>query len=205
MEYFDKDNLIAPFGENGILFAAEYFRLRKMNNVDLPTDKEKAMKAIQSQQKSFTWLQALDGEPNSHDNHTAITSLSYQFGLDYHKQYFYRDWTHRIHPRDIGYYLYLRFGAKKYLSFLLVPTIISMIISCRYYIEKNGYPATSTKLLTWLRIETLDMKITRKICTYMINKSFGSWYELFNIYFRKDQNHPIVIQAKKLYNEASVD
>lgn len=60
--------------------------------------------------------------------------------------------------------------------------------------------ATSTKLLAFIRFNTIDFKIFRKLCEKIMIKIFSRfvWYEIMHLYF-KDVNHANVVLAHEYY------
>ena len=63
------------------------------------------------------------------------------------------------------------------------------------------YIATSTKLLAWIRFQTLNFNVFQTTCEYFLKKIFGNtytWYEVYFIYF-KDNNHPCVKLIHEYY------
>ena len=198
MELFNKKAQMTPFGENGVLFTAQYCILKKLLGKSTVNETLLAHRAIENSKVDDNLYDASapeKGEGWSHDNHTAIVCLGEHFDLNVVK--FPKDWYYRrIHPRDIVFYLYfilppgvLRFIFK--LLFFWVPSI-SMIVSCaQTYKYRNGKKIIKTdgKLLAWLRFNTVSMPITKWICTKIIEKKFTrGWTRVFEIYFGKD--HP---------------
>ena len=199
-EYIDRYGHLSPWGENGILFTAEYLRLKQIaNNRKTIYDREHGLMAIEHIRVSENEFRAID-EPNSHDNHTAIVSISAQMGFDYHKKFFWKHWWRRIHPRDLVYYLYLKGGVARTLvkPFLFILSA-AMIYSCWDTRKKPEGLRTDGKLLAWLRLNTINMPLTKKICDNLVTTKFGGWHNIFRIYF-KDLNHPNVKLAKQIYS-----
>lgn len=127
----------------------------------------------------------------SHDNITAIVSLSKQKGMSYHKLIW--EWLKShlmtydniskktslrriLHPRDMIYYGYC--ADSTLCRFLLPLLCIIMLISC---LGKGS----SGKMLNYVRCKGAGLKVTFWLCTQIIklNKYFGSWKKVFNTYF----------------------
>lgn len=103
-----------------------------------------------------------------------------------------------IHPRDLA--LYHLMNQTKLSLFLLPILCIACIVSC---MDKRE--VTSGKLLAWTKLNFLEnrhlsIKITKRICDYIIKKKHGSWSDVFNIYFNAP-HHPIAKLAKEVYGE----
>jgi hypothetical protein len=198
-----------PSGENGILFTYEHFLLRLSEwslQLQSPTPEldysEEQLRTVIDYVTRNGDISYFDGKGTwSHDNHTALTSASYMLDLDLHKKYLWKQWWRRVHPRDVGYYLYLYLSSNlpklgvisTLLKVLLIPTQIAMIVACyQEYKVRNDVKILKTdgKLLSWVRFNTIPMRLTEKICTWLIkrNPKFGSWKKVFGIYFGKD--HP---------------
>lgn len=117
-----------------------------------------------------------------------------------------------VHPRDI---LYIGFLLKKWWAYLLFPIFALITIeSCfskwkvrptilnrvKYFFknfkiqDKIKMISTDGKLLARDKFETTKdrtlMVYLDKICTWIINKKFGGWLKIFEIYY-KEVNHPI--------------
>jgi hypothetical protein len=193
IKYYDSNGFMAPHGENGVLFTAEYARLRQMTgkpplfpngDVRLPIE--------------VTLSPGRD--PLSHDNMTAIVCLSKQFNLGYEKNLFHREWWRRLHPRDIIFYLYMKGGILGALAkpFLFI-TILSGLYACYHKQETGKTLDTDGKLLHWLRVETCDWKLTRKISSFILEDRHNmTWDDIFKIYF-KEWDNPIRVIAGEYY------
>jgi len=162
----------------------------------------------------------LDNYPNgegpneytSHDTLTGVVAYSKVKGLRHHVviwEHLVRHWftydnrTGRtnfrriMHPRDIIFY---GACANNIICKAMLPLLsLICIISClktkkvRYqHGEKKVFIHTDGKNLVLLRCKALKMKITFKICTYIIEKkeAFGSWAKIQDIYFRYP-GHPL--------------
>lgn len=227
--YFDRYGLLhhvqtedgdPEASENGILFTAEYYLLRKlyrfqtiiirnrlpgkqgnfsnMSNLFMEADSD--VRKIRAILKALYW----DGEYHntpvthhntlSHDCYTGLLVLLAMGGeLDNHKiNILDRD---RLHPRDVVFYAYV--AGKRWAKFLIWIPSIAMIYSCYKTKERSGELATSTKILAFVRCMAFTMPKTFKICTKLIekNKNFGSWSKVFEIYF--SEGHPNVEGIKR--------
>lgn len=206
--WIDKNGLMEPTGENGSLYTVEYLLLCRNYRKLVFRDKYFITKTLESIVLDlFKYIFRVENnptsenptEPFSHDNMTGILSLSYILDRKYHKKFFYKYWWRRIHPRDLGYYLYLYNPLFKP---LLLITSIAMIISCfpSYKIIDGAIvPRTDGKILSWIRLNTVRMPITAKICTWLIKKQFGSWKNVFSTFF-KDKEHPNNFFEKSVYD-----
>ena len=132
---------------------------------------------------------------DSHDNKTGyICLLQYnnlKSTLAVHKLIFGRTW---IHPRDLALYAWNKYP---FLMPLCAPIVsLGCIISCRrtWRTDKFGNQelTTSGKMLSLIKMISFDMKITLKICTWLINrnKMFRLWTNVASIYFSAT-GHPI--------------
>lgn len=191
------DGFMPPYGENGVLFTAEYIYLRQMAGLNTLGLQTMAVEAI-----DVTLDPQPDGEPLSHDNMTAIICLSKYYGLNYHKKYFHRDWWWRAHPKDIGFSLYNLNLFTRILSlpFMLI-LIGDMFLACASGKRvSNGDLDTDSILLAWLRCKYMKWQTIEKICLFLLKKrNKCGWKEIFMVYFRKDYNNPIVKLVDKLY------
>jgi len=202
-KFWDKDtHTIGPFGENEILFTAEYWMFKKLLKEEINIDEMDA--AIKSQElpDKSGFVSKDKNESWSHDNHSGLVCLSKLAGLDYHKKFFYKDMWRRMHPRDLIFYAYVSGGLLGFLATFFLPLLsIIMIISCMASyknIDGDMVPATDGKILSWLRLNTINMPITKMICNLLIKKNFKTWDKVFAIYF-KDADHDINVLARKLY------
>jgi hypothetical protein len=104
-------------------------------------------------------------------------------------------WNNRwwLHPRDMSFYFYCHHPILG-LPFLWI-TSLCMIVSCaQTYKVRNGNKIIKTdgKLSAWGKCQTYDMRLTYKICTWLIERNpvFGSWNNCAKIYF-KNKEHPL--------------
>jgi hypothetical protein len=120
-----------------------------------------------------------------------------------HKKFFVKDFWGRPQPWDIIFNAYFAGGIYKLLAmpFLWI-TSLTMIISCMKTMHPNGHPDSSGKQLVFGQVYISDMKLTRKLCDYIIkrNKLFGSWVAVINEYY-KEPKHPTRLLIKKLTND----
>ena len=200
-KWFDKNHLMAPYGENGILFLAEYLAAN-----DFPEEwRERVIVAIGAyRNEDGRWI--TKGESDlSHDNFTAIVCLSANYGLDYHKSVWRKDLVHcMLHPRDAIFYASMSHISLRILllPLYLIP-LLAQFVSCwtTWKVRgENRMLKTDGKLLTWLRCKSFKMPFTSWICSRTIkrNADFGSWKKCFNIYFR-DAEHPLNIMIDSKY------
>lgn len=194
----DHRGLIHPLGENPIVFTTEYHYLLKKKGKAPNTSLIK--RALESQIEGNILISDDKTEIYSHDNMTSWLCLAKL--INYPN---WQDWTftstpfHRVHPRDLCYYTYLKYP-NFFTQFLLIIPAITMIISCLdTRVVPSGKLRTSGKLLTWIRLEALPnkFKLTRKLINAIIKWKFGSWSEIFKIYF--DENHINYKLARDIY------
>lgn len=192
--YFNEFYHLEPYGENGVLFTAEYFQLLKMRGYDIKNHQGQAFVACKA-----AILETGD-EPLSHDNMTGIVCLSKIMNLGLHKTYRHRDWKRRAHPRDIAFYLWAMGGIYRILSLPLMPILyISMLWACWHKKQSMNVLDTDGKLLAWLRFEAFDLKITRYLCTKIIKYRHNcNWADIFEIYFRNEEN-PNRRHSRRIY------
>lgn len=193
MKWFDDDGLLQPWGENSILFTAEYLTLVRNSSGDLR--REHASKSIAAVYKGDERFEAVKDEKWSHDNHTAVVCLSKLMGFEWHKSMYWGHFTTMLHPRDFIFYAYATGRWYSYIAalFLWIPCL-AMIVSCaqKYKVRNNVRIVKSDgKLLAWLRCQTFNLTLTWKLCKLMLklNKLFGSFKACFFMYFR-DPDHP---------------
>lgn len=103
-----------------------------------------------------------------------------------------------IHPRDLVLYYSLNSGVLGQIAMILL--LIANIVACNSERQK-----TSGKLLAWTKMMALKdkfwaMRISWSICTKIVNKTHGSWADVFKIYFPLE-NHPNADLAYNLYNK----
>ena len=196
--HFDNSGFMSPYGENGVLFTAEYIVLRDNLRNDKVSLETVGVQAIE------TTLAPSDRDKLSHDNMTAIVCLSHFLGLSYHRKYFHREWWWRAHPRDIFFYLYMKGGISRFFSlFGIWFTILDGLFTCFHWKRnKDGSLDTDGKLLVWLKFKSLKLHRLEKLCTFLLKKGNNcGWITIFGIYFRQDRSNPILRLAEITYAE----
>lgn len=200
MSYFDEYGMPNPsVGErstNGILFLVELILLLRLKGANVDTHLTNyrwatEMMEMDGRYAQTPWTTPWEDEA-SHDNVTAIASLSYLLDYEWHKSIRFLSYPH---PRDLIYYGLLQ---KKWWAKLLQPihSLLTIHTCWRYYKAPNGLPDTDGKLLAWVKFQTYPMPITERICTYFIKKNFGGWKEVFQTYFREPDN-PVRLAAEE--------
>lgn len=178
MNWFDEKGYMVPLGENGVLFTSYYLHKYSWYTKTTAYNMDLAITAALVDYNDHL----------SHDNWTGIVCASKLLGFSYHQNLFSRSWWRRIHPRDIGFYLYMKFGFKP----LLIPTVIAMIWACWSNQQTNGTLDTDGKLLSWLRLKHMNMPWLERLLGKILRKRHGlGWDGIFKIYF-KDPEHPLV-------------
>ena len=125
-----------------------------------------------------------EGDHFSHDNYLAMLYFQRKKDIKYWHTSFFDFVTYgHYHPRDFILFNYLR--GHKWLFPLLVIPIIAIIVSILMANKKR----TSGALLSRLRCKILGFKMLEKFCDMVVNKKFGSWHNVYSIYF-KNENHP---------------
>ncbi len=209
-KYFDDrglmhhvENPTEDSSENEILFTSEYLLLYRdeLQNTSLgsllndytgsiPNSYEKiAYPELVNRVLFFYQTEKNNNKRISHDNKTGLVSVYPQLTESIFRVG-KRLW---LHPRDIVYYGYKKYG---FWFYPLLPVVsISNIISCyrTYKVHPDGRKevTTSGKLLALVRNLGADLRLTQKICTFLIkrNKNFKSWGNVGKIYF--GYRHPI--------------
>ena len=135
-----------------------------------------------------------ENDPSSHDNDTAIRSMSYYFSrrlkeagfkedaslLDWHKRgaILGRFW----HPRDIIYYSWLKGGWQRWVTYLTLTwplMILFQFISCYTSYKKRGASTivkTDGKKLSWLRCvctlhDSWVMSLSFTLCEWALKRN----------------------------------
>jgi hypothetical protein len=180
---FDENGYIQPAGENGSLFTSYLLHIVPYNKI-VRVNAEKAIEAALVDYNDYL----------SHDNVTGIVCASKLLGLDYHKNLFLRDWWRRAHPRDIGFYLFMKFNLKIF----LVPTIISMLYACWHKQITMGNLDTDGKILSWLRLKHMNMPWVEELCLAILveRHNLTSWSEVFEIYFGENHIIPVLLEDR---------
>lgn len=194
-KWFREDGTMSPFGENGVLFTAEYC---VMENELLPGSTNVALlghRVLKTSQVEEDYFSS--GEKHfSHDNLTGVFCLSKTLGTDHHKKIWFRNYWAYLHPRDFLWYLWANQRWYSYLVLPFFPIItLAMMHSCwSDFKVRNGNKILKTdgKILSFLRLKAFNMPITARLCDWVLrnNKEFGSWKKCFEIYFR-DPEHPL--------------
>ena len=137
------------------------------------------------------------GSHFSHDNMTGLYCLYKNSMYDPHtlSTLPIMKWNDRwwLHPRDLAFYFWAHHPLLG-LPFLWIASL-SMFISCyQEHKVRNGNIILKTdgKLLAWMRCKSFNMRVTYKVCTWLIerNPKFGSWNNVAKIYFR-EEGHPL--------------
>lgn len=202
-KYWDHDTYtLGPLGENEIVFTSEYWVMTK--RLDQPIDYTYSLMAIRKMmdfdRKGFS--SRVMGEPWSHDNQTALVCLSKLCNFDFHHKVFWKDWQWRMHPRDFIFYVWASGGFWGTLFTLILPialTLAALEVFLRQYKDIDGDKVLMTdgKLLTWLKINSFSLPLTKKVCDFWIDKYYGGWQNIFKVYF-KDENHPLNVMIQQL-------
>jgi hypothetical protein len=196
--FFNHEWLMQPFGENPILYTAEYAALTHPNAFSA----DKAKIAIESLlNKERDGFEAVKGEPFSHDNMTAVVCLSKLYNLSYHTKFFWKHWWRRAHPRDWIFYLSLKEGIIGRIAglFMFIPSmcmIYGLLFDHYKIIDGQRVLATDGKLLTYLRLSCCtSLKLTQKLCHAILRYRKVNWSDYFKIYF--GQQHPNYIHSTR--------
>lgn len=201
-EWFDENGLMHQVwkpteasSENELLYTAEYFLLIGDMYAGCPA------------MMYFYYTEWEAGKHMSHDNRTGFLSIAKDDEYSIFKAG--KRWW--LHPRDTVYWGYMKYGWPFY---PLLPVVsLANIWSCArtYKKSKDGkkHITTSGKMLALTRNLGADLKLTQKICSWLIrrNPKFKSWTATAKRYFPltdyKGANHPIVrlIAEKEMKNE----
>jgi len=199
-KYFDNKGFMAPFGENGILFTSENYALRKKSGLNMDDIETQAHKSINHvMNKGGTDIIFGDEKDTwSHDNHTGFVCLSRNRGDNKHRKFFYKQWWRRAHPRDWIFFWWIRGGLTGGIAelFLWIHTLIVLQTCYSSKLATNGKLDTDGKILAWLRVNSFDMPITKKIINWAIDRH-GGWKEVFIVYF--GLNHPNSQYSEEVY------
>lgn len=205
MSFYDEYGMPNPSANerstNGILFLVELMLLGKLKYGHLSLQHRsdfhvavEAMSFNSHREFSQTPWTTVKEDRASHDNVTAIASMSYVMGWHYHKNISLKYYPH---PRDMIYYGLL---AGKLWAYPLMPILSAIMIhSCwRNYKAPNGMPDTDGKLLAWVRLHSYPMSLTKRLCDAGIKKHFGGWRQVFETYFQHPEN-PVRLLAQEVY------
>lgn len=105
-----------------------------------------------------------------------------------------------IHPRD--WVLYFAVNNPFLGQLALVVLLVANVIACMSERSK-----TSGKLLAWTKMMALKdkfitMRISWWMCTKLVNKTHGSWADVFKIYFPLE-NHPNALLSSEIYTQCN--
>jgi len=209
MSFFDREyGTISPLPNersvNGLLFLVTFIYLRMINKDSLEPHTTNAFQAIHKMYDRRVGLfsknpwHGIEKEIASHDDFTAAISFLRKFKLD--NSFFIEDEANldpylKYFWRDPIYYWAAR---GKWWSIIFLPILsVTMIFSCRPYKAPNGLPDTDGKILAWIRLNTIKVPLTWKICTWLINREFGNWGKVFMTYHRVE-GHPIRELAEEM-------
>lgn len=200
-EFFTHHNLVTTkpnmsnHTENSILYLAEYCVLYRNKFGKLPFSRVEIQDTIEffriDDKKFVAHPDSYDESkenPWSHDNHTAMKTLSYLYDLPYHKVFGYDYWIYRIQPWNIAYYEAL---SNRFIGFFMKPIIAIKHITGVINFTENDKTETGGKIVGFLQMSALKMTWTLKLCEWILKKNtmFGSYKEVFDYYF-KYENHP---------------
>lgn len=192
-KYFDNDFLMEPHGSNDLIFTCQYDILTKDIS---PSD---SLTNDQLRRSLYTFINKELTE-DSHDNHDAAICVSKRSVLTYHKQYKFGKFM--LHPRDFIFYGWVTGGffGLLFLPFLWISTIcmIESVLNTTYK-TINGVQVLETdgKLLTWMKINTFNLPVTKFICDFIVKRKYNGYKLFFDTYF-KDPHHPNRILAGEL-------
>lgn len=207
--YFDQRGLLGPQGENSIIFTSQYYSLLLLSSDSKKRDFLKEnysaslINALESLRSGHNSFQSDDPrEPWSHDNHSALIAISQIYSLEYHKKFSWKGWWRRAHPRDLIFYVHSLGGFRGLLALPFIPllSLIMLFGALPSYknIDGDKVLATDGKLLSWLRLQTGNYPITNYIYNHLIKEHYGSWTNIFSVYF-KDKDHPNNVYARLVY------
>jgi hypothetical protein len=129
-------------------------------------------------------------------------------------------WGRIMHPRDIIYWSYLagRWWAKIAIFWVMIEAIIScaeaeedrprihekvihFFKTGKWLPKSHTVIPTSGKLMVFARFypirDKFVVKLTWRICSWLVEKNFGSWQNVFHIYY-KNPNNPIRKRLDKI-------
>jgi len=138
-----------------------------------------------------------EGPHQSHDNAKGVIGLCKENDLFSPVPIFNKE---RPHPRDV-----VLFGmAHRYFKyfwwlFVWIPCL-AFIVSAYQTWKVRGdqvFKRTDGKLIAWAMCEVFDLKLTKKICTWLIkrNSEFASWGIVADIYYGHE--HPIALMMRE--------
>lgn len=195
--YFYGNGLMAPHGSNDILYLAEFCLLTDYSEVSSTT----VYQALQS----WSRRDFIDSSFLSHDNHTAIVTLSEYYNFAWHRTNFFSSgWQKRLQPWNLIYYLLLFGGLPKLLGYLLLPILSLKMISDVLFdtykiINDKSMLTTDGLLLTWLRLHTGKFFLTKIICEFILKLRRRKWSDFFQIYFGSEHPNTLLsLEREKL-------
>jgi len=165
--------------ENGLLFTSYAIKLGLLKHIHKPIN-------LLSCYNLNKWRGSAFGIGNhfSHDNYLGMLYLQKRFGFKFQGTSFFDFIKYKhYHPRDIILFNYIR-GHRWLFPFLIIPVIACIVSALRA--NKNR---TSGALLTFLRCDVANLKLTRKLCDNILKGKFESINEIYSIYFR-EEGHP---------------
>lgn len=183
MSYWNKYGL-APFGENEILNAAIYYRLKgddyTWNQIAVETIINTHLindKILYPPNPKEGW---------SHDNNLGLVSLRNQFSINS------KNATKATFLQRVAYNMYN----------LPILWILLGVITCLRSWEKdhagNKMPRTSGIRLLWLRCQITNSRRIQKIYQRLLeNHPCKSFEGVLQYYYKNDINHPIVLLSNK--------
>lgn len=177
--YFDDNFMLAPHGEDDILFSAEFAAL------DIAFTKEMARTCIESVKHGNKFYPNENNQTWSHDMHTGMVCLSKITGLDYHNHWLWFNAWRRIQPWNIAFYLLIMDDIMHQVGLLLMP-ILSLYMVYNVLVHKyttNGVLESSEPMIIWLMLQTIEMSLTKRVCNYIVKKRLGGWSAYANTYF----------------------
>ena len=227
MKYIDGYGLInsrpdETNAENATLWTCENYLLHKQNGT-FDKQKKDHYRLVMNQQKISTGIYAQNpyfivkppvhkkDESMSRDQLFALVGMSYLLGESHHidiwKEILRQKGRYdNVNPDKPNSWftpwdlLFVAYCAGNWIGKLLIWIVaITCIISCL-----SNKETTSGKLLAYVRCQILKdksfiMKLCWKLCTKLINKKHGDWSDVFYIYFRKQEDHPNIIEARKAF------
>ena len=204
-------NTTERVGFNAILFTAEY--LLSSSDVD------PAAHDIEMQIFGKTVPQILKGSvyfstPEdttyiSLDNLTALSALSPNYAAKIYaetkRQWLRYDnlnpekpsWSRIQQPRDIIFY---GMQAGSWICWILSPIMLLFCFMSMF----SSFDETSGKLLVWVRLYSLKQNLFMRIALWFFTLQLRvchsqNWYDVVKIYFQGDEQHPVVLNFKRLY------
>lgn len=191
---YNQDFLVGPYGEDQILYTAEYAQL--LNNKNEYTG-FMAGRAIST---SLINEELPVTNKWSFDMHYGMVCLSKQYDFVYHKRFWWGQIHYLLVPRDLILFAFATEGIFHYLSlpFLWIASlwmILGLSISSYKTINGKQVLATDFDLITRLYLNTFNMPITKKICDYIAKNKYGGYNLLIETYF--GLAHPITLLTNK--------